>query len=113
VLWFSRASAPVKLDIADTLLKLREATPLRPLRGSHRGVYVLVKDPQLLFGLQDFLRRTGCVAEQRRSGELEVYVPDAPNQEQERREVSVYLASWQAANPGAEASIVDEESAQA
>jgi hypothetical protein len=40
-------------------------------------------------------------------------VPDAPNQEQERREVSVYLASWQAANPGAEVSIVDEESARA
>ena len=75
-------------------------------------MYVLLKDPQLLFGLQDFLRRTGCVAEQRRSGELEVYVPDTPNQEQERREVSVYLASWQAANPGAEASIVDEASAQ-
>jgi hypothetical protein len=89
------------------LLKLREATPLRPLRGSHRGVYVLLKDPQLLLGLQDFLRRTGCVAEQRRSDQLEVYVPDAPNQEQERREVSVYLASWQAANPGAEVSIVD------
>jgi len=101
-----------KLDIADTLLKLREATPLRPLRGSHRGVYVLLKDPQLLFGLQDFLRRTGCVAEQRRSDELVVYVPDAPDHEQERREISVYLASWQAANPGAEASIVDEESAQ-
>jgi hypothetical protein len=76
-------------------------------------VYVLLKDPQLLLGLQDFLRRTGCVAEQRRSDQLEVYVPDAPNQEQERREVSVYLASWQAANPGAEVSIVDEESARA
>jgi hypothetical protein len=113
VLLVSSASATVTLDIANMVLKLREATPLRPLRGAHRGVYVFLKDPQLLFGLQDFLRRTGCVAEQRRSDELEVYVPDAPNQEQARREVSVYLASWQAANPGAEAYIVDTQTEKA
>jgi hypothetical protein len=66
----------------------------------------------MLFGLQDFLRRAGCVAEQRRAHEFEVYAPSAPDQSRARREINVYLASWQAANPGIEAYIVEEDPAQ-
>jgi hypothetical protein len=38
---------------------------------------------------------------------LEVYVPQARNERQARRKLSVHLATWQAANPGVEAYIVD------
>jgi hypothetical protein len=68
---------------------------------------VYISDPRMLMNLQAFLRRAGCVAEERRSHELEVYVPDIGDGKQARREVNVYLASWQAQNPGVEAYIVE------
>jgi hypothetical protein len=70
-------------------------------------LHVFISDPQLLFSLQDSLRRAGCVAEQRRSHELEVCLPDAPNHEQARRELNVYLATWQATHAGVEAYIIE------
>jgi hypothetical protein len=75
-------------------------------------MYVYISDPAMLPNLQDFLRRADCVAEQRRSHELEVYVPAARNDRHARRELSVYLATWQAANPGVEAYVLDGASAQ-
>jgi len=60
----------------------------------------------MLRSLQDFLWRAGCVAEERRSHQLEVYVPGAPSDAQARRELNVYLATWQAKNRGVEAYIV-------
>jgi hypothetical protein len=71
------------------------------------ALHVFLSDPQSFRSLQDFLRRAECVAEQRRSHELDVFVPRARNEREARRELSVYLASWQAANPGVEAYIVD------
>jgi hypothetical protein len=78
------------------------ATPGRPC-----GLHVFISNPQLLFNLQNSLRRAGCVVEQRRSHELEVDVLGAPSEEQARRELNVYLATWQATNPGVEAYIVE------
>jgi hypothetical protein len=63
----------------------------------------------MLMNLQYFLRRTGCVAEQCRAHELEVFVPSAPSADQARREVNVYLASWQARNPGVETYVVNND----
>jgi hypothetical protein len=67
---------------------------------------VYVSDPHLLRNLQDFLRRSRCVAERQRSHELEVHVAST-SEEQARRELNVYLATWQAMNPGVEAYILD------
>jgi hypothetical protein len=70
-------------------------------------LHVFLSHPESFPSLQDFLRRAECVAEQRRSHELEVHVPQARNEREAHRELSVYLASWQAANPGVEAYIAD------
>jgi hypothetical protein len=70
-------------------------------------LYVYISNPNLFFSLQEFLRQTGCTAERRRSHELVVYIPGAPSETQARREVNVYLASWQARNPGVETYIVE------
>ena len=70
-------------------------------------MHVHISDPSLLRNLEDFLKRTGCVAEQSRSHELDVYVPSAPDERQARRELNVCLATWQALNRGVEAYIVE------
>jgi hypothetical protein len=49
----------------------------------------------------------GCVAEQRRAHELEVYLPDARNDKDGRRNLDVRLASWQARNMGVEAYVIE------
>jgi hypothetical protein len=77
--------------------------------GAHCGLYVSISHPRLLTNLQYFLRRAACVAEQRPPHELEVSIPSAPSADQARREVNVYLASWQARNPGVETSIVERD----
>jgi hypothetical protein len=59
--------------------------------------------------LEYFLQRAGCVAEQVSPHTLEVSVPSALDQEQARRELNVYLASWQARHRGFEAYVIEEE----
>ena len=70
-------------------------------------MYVYISDPDQILNLQQFLRQAGCVAERRRSHELVVYLPGAPSEAQARREVNVYLASWQARNRGVDAYVLD------
>jgi hypothetical protein len=88
-------------------MTVRSAAPLRQLRGASSGLHVFISNPRFLRNLQDSLRRAGCVAEQRRSHELEVYLPEAPSPEQARRELNLYLAAWQATNPGIDAYIIE------
>lgn len=71
-------------------------------------MHVYISDPSLLRNLEELLRRTGFVAEQCRSHELEVFVP-TPNEPQARRELNVCLATWQARNRGVEAYIVESD----
>ena len=68
---------------------------------------VYISDSDQILNLQQFLRQAGYVAERRRSHELVVYLPGAPSEAQARREVNVYLASWQARNRGVEAYVLD------
>jgi hypothetical protein len=86
---------------------VRLGAPAAATPGAPCGLHVFISDPQLLFNLQDLLRRAGCVAEQRRSHELDVYLSEAPSHEQARRELNVYLATWQATHPGVEAYIIE------
>lgn len=77
-----------------------ERSLLRPLR-------IRVSDRRLLRDLLDLFRRADCVAEQASADSIEVYVPRAPTHEQARREVEVYLATWQARHPEATAELLD------
>jgi hypothetical protein len=72
-------------------------------------MHVYISDPSLLRNLEEFLRRTGCVAEQSRSHELDVSLPSAPDERQARRELNVWLATWQALNRGVEAYIIESD----
>ena len=72
-------------------------------------MHVYISDPSLLRNLEELLRRTGFVAEQSRSHELEVSVPSAPDERQARRELNVCLATWQVLNRGVEAYIVESD----
>jgi hypothetical protein len=71
------------------------------------ALYVFISNPTLLHALREFLRRAECIAEQRRAHELEVYLPQTSSETKARRELDVYLATWQAMNPGIEAYVVD------
>jgi hypothetical protein len=68
---------------------------------------IRVPVPELVIELRDLLRRAGCIAAQTGPDTLQVTVPDAPNAEQERREVEAYLARWTAAN-GVQAELLDD-----
>ncbi|MGH3052600.1 MAG: hypothetical protein ACRDM8_06525 [Gaiellaceae bacterium] len=76
-------------------------------------MHVYIGDSALLPNLQDFLRRAQCVAEQRRAHELEVHLPDVRSEQQARRELDIYLPTWQAMNPGTDANILESRPAPA
>ena len=65
--------------------------------------FVYISDAALLWELRACLQRCGGVAEQRRTHELEVYLPGARNENEARRKIDVCLALWQVKNPGVEA----------
>jgi hypothetical protein len=62
---------------------------------------VRLTDPALVGDLERFLLATECLVERMGANELDVYVPRAPDEEQARREIGVYLLTWQAMNPNA------------
>ena len=67
---------------------------------------VRVTDASQLDELQRYLRAAECVVEQADDDALDVYIPRAPSDEQARREVGIYLKTWQAMHPEAQAQIV-------
>lgn len=71
---------------------------------------VQISDPARLQDLLDFLRRAECVAEQARRDEADVYVPRASSETQARRELELYLQTWEAMNPDALTQIIEHES---
>jgi hypothetical protein len=76
------------------------------LQANMRPLFVYISDPPLLWELRACLQRSGCVAEQRRAHELEVYLPSARNEKDARRKIDVCLALWQVKNPGIEAYVM-------
>ena len=53
------------------------------------------------------LQRAGCVADQRRAHELEVFVPSGRSEREARRKLDVCLASWQTSNVGVETYVLE------
>ena len=68
---------------------------------------VRVTDERLLRDLEEFLVATDCRV--RKVGKVTLHVTlRAPNEEQARRELDIYLRTWQAIHPGVYAHIVGE-----
>lgn len=65
-----------------------------------------VDEPNHLDDLLVFMRNTGCIALRVDGFTLEVHMPETTNERAERLELAVYLRSWQARHPEAEAKLV-------
>lgn len=61
---------------------------------------IRIGDPALVGDLSDFLRRAECIVERAGARELVVRLPRAFDEAQGRRELGVYVATWQARHPG-------------
>jgi hypothetical protein len=61
---------------------------------------IRVSNPSYVDDLCAHFRGSGFTAKRRGSGTIEVHRPDAPNPDQEVREVEVHLSVWRATNPG-------------
>jgi hypothetical protein len=67
---------------------------------------VRINDPALLDDLIAYLRSAECVAEPAGRDTVDVGVPRATSDEQGALELGVYLATWRAMHPGAQADVV-------
>jgi hypothetical protein len=72
-------------------------------------LHIYISHPALRDDLRAFLEHADCVARECHPHELEVEIPHAPSEEQARRELDIYLASWQAMNRGVEAYVVTHD----
>jgi hypothetical protein len=69
---------------------------------------VQTSDPALLGDLMTFLEAAECTVRAVGPATLEVSMLRAPSVDQAEREISIYLQTWQAMNPGTDAHIVGE-----
>jgi hypothetical protein len=69
---------------------------------------VRISDAVLLGDLADFLEAAECRVRKVGEATLDVSMPRAPSTEQARREIDIYLKTWQAMHPRAHARIVGE-----
>jgi len=68
---------------------------------------VYMNDPSVAAGLRAHLEAAGCLVQERDTYHLEVALPRVLADAQAQREVDVFLATWQALNPGVEAYVVE------
>jgi hypothetical protein len=78
------------------------------LTGVLAALRVRISDAALLDDLRTFLEAAECPVRNVGLGTLDVTMPRAPSSEQAEREVAIYLRTWQAMHPGADARIVGE-----
>ena len=67
---------------------------------------VHVAEPNHLNDLLDFLRKIGCDALRVDGFTLEVHMPETTDERAERLELDVYVRSWQACHPEAQAKLI-------
>ena len=70
-------------------------------------MHVYISHPALFKDLCAFLQRAECVVGPRHGQDVEVHLPRAYSETQGRRELDIYLATWQVMNPGVEVYVVD------
>jgi hypothetical protein len=72
-------------------------------------LHVFISHPASLEDLCAFLERADCLVKRWDAHDVEVHLPRAYSESQARRELDIYLATWQATNPGIEAYVVDRD----
>jgi hypothetical protein len=72
-------------------------------------LHVFISHPALLHELCAFLERAECVVVRAQGHDVEVDIPGPFPARQARRELDIYLATWQVMNPGVEAYVVDRD----
>jgi hypothetical protein len=92
--------AELQRQLSDAMISGSEA-------GALPAIHLHVRDSGLAEDLLDFLRRAECRAERTGEDRIEVHVPRALSEEQARREVSLYVATWRARHPSADVFLVD------
>jgi hypothetical protein len=70
------------------------------------AMQIHVDEQNYLDDLLVFLRTIGCIALRVDGFTLEVHMPETTNERAERLELGVYLRSWQARHPEAEAKLI-------
>ena len=83
--------------------------PAAATPGAPAALHVYISDLALFRDLCAFLQRADCFVGPRHGQDVEVDVPLAYSEVQARRELDIYLATWQVMNPGVETYIVDRE----
>ena len=93
------------------MTRLREGRPAAATPGASAALHIFIRDPALFKDLCAFLQRAECVVGRRHGQDVEVELPRAYSESQARRELDLYLATWQVLNPGIEVYIVDRDRA--
>ena len=81
--------------------------PAAATPGASAALHVYISDPALFEGSLRVPPTRRMPVGPRHGQDVEVEVPLAYSEAQARRELEIYLATWQAMNPGVEAYIVD------
>jgi hypothetical protein len=85
--------------------------PAAATPGASAALHVFISDPTLFKDLCAFLQRADCAVGPRQGQYVEVELPLAYSKGQARRELDIYLATWQVTNPGVEVYVVDRDRA--
>jgi hypothetical protein len=80
--------------------------PAAATPGASAALHVYISDPALFKDLCVFLQRAECVVGPRYGHDFEIDLPWAYSDAQARRELEIYLATWQVMNPGVEVHVV-------
>lgn len=68
---------------------------------------IRLSDPAYVYDLIDFLRRAEIIAVESAGKTIEAHVPRLDDQAQARRELRLYLRTWEAMHPDVTAELVD------
>jgi hypothetical protein len=77
--------------------------------GRVAALHVYISHPTALDDLCAFLKRAECVVQNSHAHGFDVRLPRAFSEAQARRELDIYLATWQVTHPGVEAYVVDRD----
>jgi hypothetical protein len=72
-------------------------------------LHVFISHPSSLEDLRAFLEQAECVVTRCQAHNLEVELPRAYSEAHARRELDIYLATWQTMNLGVEVYVVDRD----
>jgi hypothetical protein len=83
---------------------------MRQLRGASAALHVFISHPELYQDLCAFLERADCVVDRCHGHDVDVHLRDPYSPAQARRELDIYLATWQVMHPGVEVYVVESRS---